>query len=131
TGSIWRLARPRRSATTRGSSSHTSGARSMGTEPVPLEVFGLAARYGAVPAIRDVDLKVGRGEIVTIIGANGAGKSTLIKTICGLVKPVAGRVSVYGEDLTGQTPDRLVRKGLTVVPEGRRLFGDMTLLENL
>jgi branched-chain amino acid transport system ATP-binding protein len=103
----------------------------METETVPLKVIGLSARYGAVPAINNVDIMMAQGQIVTIIGANGAGKSTLIKTICGLVRPTAGNVFLFGEDVTGLSPDKLVRKGLSVVPEGRRLFGEMTLLENL
>ncbi|MBW3098183.1 ABC transporter ATP-binding protein [Pseudohoeflea coraliihabitans] len=103
----------------------------MQTDPLPLKVSGLSARYGVVPAINAIDMAVETGQIVTIIGANGAGKSTLIKTICGLVAPTAGRVELFGEDVTGQAPDKLVAKGLSVVPEGRRLFGEMTLLENL
>lgn len=103
----------------------------MSNETLPLAVAGLSARYGVVPALNDVSITVGTGEIVTLIGANGAGKSTLIKAICGLVKPSAGSVKLFGEHVTGQTPDRLVRKGLSVVPEGRRLFGEMTLRENL
>ncbi len=103
----------------------------MASEAPTLEVDGLCASYGGVPAIRGVSLRVRRGEIVTMIGANGAGKSTVIKTICGLVKATAGRVSLFGENVTGWSPDRLVRKSLSVVPEGRRLFGEMTLRENL
>jgi len=101
------------------------------TEAVPLAVAGLSAGYGVVPVIRDVDMVVRSGQIVTIIGANGAGKSTLIKAICGLVRPTSGRVRLFGEDVTGLSPDRLVTKGLSVVPEGRRLFPEMTMLENL
>ncbi len=101
------------------------------TTDASLDVKGLSASYGVVPAIRQVDLVVRRGQIVTIIGPNGAGKSTLIKTICGLVRPSSGTVRLFGEDITGQSPDRLVAKGLSVVPEGRRLFTEMTLLENL
>lgn len=97
----------------------------------PLEVRGLSASYGVVPALRDVAISLKPGEIVTLIGANGAGKSTLIKAICGLVRPTAGSVRLFGEEVTGLSPDRMVRKGLSVVPEGRRLFPDMTLLENL
>jgi branched-chain amino acid transport system ATP-binding protein len=100
-------------------------------EATPLTVSGLSASYGAVPALRNIDLIVRSGQIVTLIGANGAGKSTLIKTICGLVRPTSGSVHLFGEDVTGLSPDRLVTKGLSVVPEGRRLFGEMTLLENL
>lgn len=103
----------------------------MGTEAIPLEVTNLSARYGVVPALNDVTIRVEAGQIVTLIGANGAGKSTLIKTICGLLRPTAGSVRMFGEDVTGLSPDRLVKKGLSVVPEGRRLFGEMTMLENL
>jgi branched-chain amino acid transport system ATP-binding protein len=106
-------------------------ATAMVAENLPLKVSGLTARYGIVPAINAVDLELRTGQIVTIIGANGAGKSTLIKTICGLVRPVAGKVYLFGEDVTGLSPDKLVTRGLSVVPEGRRLFGEMTLLENL
>lgn len=103
----------------------------MVTEAVPLTVSGLSASYGVVPALRNVDLVVRSGQIVTLIGANGAGKSTLIKAICGLVRPSSGSVHLFGEDVTGLSPDRLVSKGLSVVPEGRRLFGEMTMRENL
>lgn len=103
----------------------------MDNEAIPLKVTGLFVRYGVVPAINDVSIELRKGRILTIIGANGAGKSTLIKTICGLVQPVAGEVHLFGENVVGQSPDRLVAKGLSVVPEGRRLFGEMTLLENL
>ena len=78
---------------------------------LPLDVRGLSARYGVVPALRDVDLSLRSGEIVTLIGANGAGKSTLIKAICGLVRPSAGSVRLFGEEVTGLSPDRMVRKG--------------------
>lgn len=103
----------------------------MPTEAPPLQVSNLSVRYGVVPAINDVSIELRKGRILTIIGANGAGKSTLIKTICGLVKPVTGEVRLFGENVVRQSPDRLVVKGLSVVPEGRRLFGEMTLLENL
>jgi branched-chain amino acid transport system ATP-binding protein len=107
-----------------------SGA-AMPSETPSLQVIGLSASYGDVPAVTDVSLEVRRGEIVTMIGANGAGKSTIIKCICGLLKPTGGTVKLFGEDLRGLSPDRLVKKGLSVVPEGRRLFGKMTLKENL
>ncbi|SAK94511.1 branched chain amino acid ABC transporter ATPase [Caballeronia temeraria] len=103
----------------------------MTSEVLSLEVKGLSAGYGGVPAISNVSLKVERGSVVTMIGANGAGKSTVIKSVCGLVKPTSGSVSLFGEDVTGKSPDRLVPRGLAVVPEGRRLFGDMTFRENL
>jgi branched-chain amino acid transport system ATP-binding protein len=103
----------------------------MANETPTLDVICLSASYGVVPAITDVSLKVMPGTIVTMIGANGAGKSTVIKCICGLIKPTAGQVRLFGEDVRGQSPDRLVRRGLSVVPEGRRLFSDMTFKENL
>ena len=103
----------------------------MPTEALSLQVIGLSASYGDVPAITEVSLEVRRGEIVTMIGANGAGKSTVIKSVCGLLKPTAGKVKLFGEDLTGLATDRLVKRGLSVVPEGRRLFSAMTLRENL
>ena len=70
-------------------------------------------------------------KIVTLIGANGAGKSTTLRTIAGLVKPAKGRIHLQGEDITGLTPDKIVAKGVTLVPEGRRVFPDLTVLENL
>lgn len=103
----------------------------MTDEAPPLGVDRLSANYGAVPAIRDVSLRIPKGKVVTVIGANGAGKSTLIKSICGLVKPASGAVHLFGEDITRLSPDQIVVKGLSVVPEGRRLFGEMTLRENL
>jgi len=103
----------------------------MSTEDLSLQVTGLSAAYGSVPAVNDVSLHVRRGQVVTMIGANGAGKSTVIKCICGLVKPTGGQVKLFGEDVTGLSPDHLVRRGLAVVPEGRRLFSSMTLKENL
>lgn len=102
----------------------------MQNEVHPLVVTGLSVSYGVVPALNNVSITVRAGEIVTLIGANGAGKSTLIKAICGLVRPKAGVVQLFGENIVGLSPDRLVRKGLSVVPEGRRLFGEMTLREN-
>lgn len=103
----------------------------MNNKASPLKVTGLSVRYGVVPALNDVSMELRKGRILTIIGANGAGKSTLIKTICGLVQPVTGEVQLFGENVVGQTPDRLVSRGLSLVPEGRRLFGAMTLAENL
>ncbi|TPP05019.1 ABC transporter ATP-binding protein [Rhizobium glycinendophyticum] len=96
-----------------------------------LEVSGLSAGYGSVPVLHDVSIMVKRNSVVTLIGANGAGKSTLIKAICGLVRATAGTVLFNGADCTRHRPDQMVRDGLGIVPEGRRLFGDMTLRENL
>jgi branched-chain amino acid transport system ATP-binding protein len=96
-----------------------------------LEVSGLSARYGPVHALRDVSLDVRAGELVALIGANGAGKSTLLRTIAGLLAPTAGRVAVDGRDVTGQAPEALLRAGVALVPERRRIFGDLTVLDNL
>lgn len=96
-----------------------------------VEVSGLAVRYGIVPALRGVSLTVRKGQIVTIIGANGAGKSTLMKAVSGLLPPASGSVRLFGEDVTGLSAEKLVRRGLSLVPEGRRLFGAMTVRENL
>jgi len=98
---------------------------------VLLEVTDLCAGYGRVPVIRDISLSLGTGEVVTLIGANGAGKSTLLKAIAGLIRPVSGQVRLDGEDITGTPPERLVRRGLALVPEGRMLFASMSVRENL
>jgi len=96
-----------------------------------LEVRGLSARYGAVAALRDVSLDVRTGELVALIGANGAGKSTLLRTIAGLMAPTAGRVALEGRDVTGQPPEAILRAGIALVPERRRVFADLTVLDNL
>lgn len=96
-----------------------------------LEVRGLTVYYGAVRALEGVSFRADEGEIVAMIGPNGAGKSTALKAVCGLVKPRAGEVLLQGEKINGLRPDELVRKGLSLVPEGRRIFSTMTVLENL
>jgi len=96
-----------------------------------LELAGVSAGYGHTQVLRGVDLSVGEGEVVAVIGANGAGKSTLLKTVVGLVKASAGRVSYRSVDVTRTRPERLVRQGVALVPEGRLLFGPMTVAENL
>lgn len=96
-----------------------------------LEVRGLNAGYGPVHVVRDVSLSVAEGEVVGLVGANGAGKSTVIKTIMGLLKPFAGHITFNGEPIDGLPPFERVKRGLAVVPEGRRLFPYMTVLENL
>ncbi len=92
---------------------------------------GLSARYGAVHALRNVSLEVRAGELVALIGANGAGKSTLLRTIAGLVTPAAGRVALDGRDVTGQAPEAMIRAGVALVPERRRVFAPLTVLDNL
>jgi len=91
----------------------------------------LSARYGAVAALRDVSLEVRAGELVALIGANGAGKSTLLRAIAGLVAPAAGRVTLDGRDVTGQAPEAMIRAGVALVPERRRVFAPLTVLDNL
>jgi len=96
-----------------------------------LKIDGLKVSYGGIEAVKDISFQVPERQIVTLIGANGAGKSTTLRTIAGLVKPAAGRIHLQGEDITGLSPDRIVSKGITLVPEGRRVFPDLTVLENL
>jgi branched-chain amino acid transport system ATP-binding protein len=96
-----------------------------------LVVEGLHAGYGHVPVLRGVDLHIESGEIVTLVGANGAGKSTLLKTIVGLVHASSGRVVYDGADVTHTVPEKAVRSGIALVPEGRMLFGPLTVEENL
>lgn len=99
--------------------------------PPSLELRDLTVRYGAAEAVRDASLRLRRGQVVTLIGANGAGKSTIMKAVCGLLKPASGSVQLQGREVTGWSADRLVPLGLSLVPEGRRLFGAMTVRENL
>jgi branched-chain amino acid transport system ATP-binding protein len=96
-----------------------------------LDIEGLRAGYGEVQILRDVSLTVEAGEMVTLVGSNGAGKSTLLNTICGIVRPTAGWVRLDGTDITGWPSEAIVAQGITQVPEGRRLFPQMTVRENL
>jgi len=96
-----------------------------------LEISRLRAAYGRIEALKGVDLTVGAGEIVTLIGANGAGKSTLLMTICGRPRAAEGRIVFDGRDITQLPTFAIVRLGISQVPEGRRIFPRMTVLENL
>ena len=96
-----------------------------------LDVTQLTTRYGAISALRDASLHVGSGEVVGLIGPNGAGKTTLLGTIAGLLAPSSGTVSFDGADITGASPEKLLRSGLALVPEHRRIFTDLTVEENL
>jgi branched-chain amino acid transport system ATP-binding protein len=96
-----------------------------------LRIESLTGGYGAVTVLREVTMEVREGEIVAILGANGAGKSTLLKTVVGLLKPSAGTVLLGGDDITGLAPAKLARRQIALVPEGRQLFGTMTVQENL
>ena len=96
-----------------------------------LEVQGLDASYGELRALAGVGLRVGADEIVALVGANGAGTTTLLRCITGLTRPRAGRILWQSQDLVGLPPHRVVERGVAMVPEGRRLFGHMTVEENL
>lgn len=96
-----------------------------------LRIENLSVHYGAAQALDNVSLKVGRGETVALVGANGAGKSTLLKTVMGILRPTAGRILIEGRDISGMKPTRIVRQGVALSPEGRELFGDLSVRENL
>ena len=96
-----------------------------------LEVRGIETLYGNIKALKGIDLSVRKGSVACIIGANGAGKTTLLKTISGLLAPRAGTIAFLGEDITGLGPDRIVRRGIVLVPEGRAILTRMTVAENL
>lgn len=103
----------------------------MSTEPLMLDIRGLDVAYGGIRAVRGLDLKVGKGELVCLIGANGAGKSTTLRAICGLVPVVAGQIDYQGESIVGLPSHQLVRRGVVMVPEGRGIFPQLTIEENL
>ncbi|MFZ1488664.1 MAG: ABC transporter ATP-binding protein [Ilumatobacteraceae bacterium] len=96
-----------------------------------LEIEAVTTRYGSISAVREVSLSVGEGEAVGLIGPNGAGKTTLLGTVAGLLSPSGGRVLLEGRDVTGWSPDRMLRAGLALVPEHRRVFVDLSVVENL
>ncbi len=96
-----------------------------------LRLEGLEVYYGVAQALKGISLSVGEGQIVCLIGANGAGKTTTLRTISGLQKPAGGRIEFLGQDLTGASPERIVRAGIIHVPEGRRVFPAMKVIENL
>ena len=96
-----------------------------------LKIDDINVYYGAIHAIKGISLEVKQGEIVTLIGANGAGKSTTLRTISGLLKPKTGSIQFLGENIAGIPAHKIVRKGISQVPEGRRIFAEMTVNENL
>ncbi len=96
-----------------------------------LKIENLQVAYGGIQALRGISLEVPDGKIVTLIGANGAGKSTTLRTITGLVKAKCGSIQWNGEELLGKSIDRIISSGIAMSPEGRRVFPDMTVLENL
>ena len=96
-----------------------------------LELRGITTQYGDIVAVRDVSLKVGAGELVCLVGPNGAGKTTTLNTIVGLLRPAAGSIQFEGQQITDKEPDQLLRMGIALVPEHRRIFADLTVTENL
>ena len=96
-----------------------------------LDIKDINVYYGAIHAIKGISLEVNEGEIVTLIGANGAGKSTTLRTISGLLKPKTGTINFLGNDIAGMPAHKIVREGISQVPEGRRIFAEMTVMENL
>ncbi len=96
-----------------------------------LKIKDLVVSYGGIEAVKSISFDVPQGEIVTLIGANGAGKSTTLRTISGLVKPQSGSITFDGEELIGKSTEDIVKRGITLSPEGRHVFPDMTVLENL
>jgi len=99
-------------------------------EPM-LKIDDINVYYGAIHAIKGISLEVNQGEIVTLIGANGAGKSTTLRTISGLLKPKTGSITFQGQDIAGTPAHKIVGLGISQVPEGRRIFTEMTVMENL
>ncbi len=96
-----------------------------------LSIENVSAHYGKIQALENITIDVDKGEIVTLIGANGAGKSTLLMTLCGDPQPSAGRIVFEGEDITGKSTPDIMRSGIAIVPEGRRVFSRLTVEENL
>ena len=96
-----------------------------------LQVENLKANYGPITALKDVSIEVPQKSIVALLGANGAGKSTTLKCISGVVKPAGGKIQWDGTAITGQTPNAVTRKGIAQVPEGRRIFKDLSVTDNL
>ena len=98
---------------------------------VILSIHDLSVNYGGIEAVKGISFDVHEGEIVTLIGANGAGKSSTLRTIAGLVKHSGGTINFRGDNITGRDATTIVKKGITLVPEGRHIFPDLTVLENL
>ena len=96
-----------------------------------LQINDLHISFGGIKAVDGISMNVEEGKIITLIGSNGAGKSTTLKSIAGLLKPQSGQIIFNGEDITGMQPNEIVRRGITLVPEGRRVFPNLTVLENI
>src|SRR5687768_2458062 len=100
-------------------------------KPIILEITNLAVNYGVIAALHGISFSIHQGDIVTLIGANGAGKTTTLRTISGLLRPKSGAIRYRGEDITRCAPHRIVKQGLSHVPEGRMVFANLTVRENL
>ena len=96
-----------------------------------LEIKDLNVRFGGIRAVDGISMNVEEGKIITLIGANGAGKSTILRSVSGIVRPAGGDILLGGESIVGLSPDKIVARGVTLVPEGRRVFPNLTVLENL
>jgi branched-chain amino acid transport system ATP-binding protein len=109
----------------------SGGAVAERSEQATLEVRGMSAGYLGIPAVRDVSLRVASGEVVALLGPNGAGKTTTLSAISGLLKPLGGEILLNGVSTVGRAPERLARDGISMIPEDRALFFDLTARENL
>jgi branched-chain amino acid transport system ATP-binding protein len=103
----------------------------LGTPDPVLRIAGLEVRHGRIPALEGIDIAVGPGEVVGLLGANGAGKTTLLNTVCGFIRPVAGRIELRGRRIDGLPPHQVVRHGALQVSQERDLFGHLTVMDNL
>ena len=103
----------------------------MSTTQAMLKIKGLQVNYGGIQAVKGIDLEVGQGELVTLIGANGAGKTTTMKAITGLKPYAAGDIEYMGQSIKGVPPHELLKRGLAMVPEGRGIFARMSIVENM
>ncbi|HBT19647.1 MAG TPA: ABC transporter ATP-binding protein [Clostridiaceae bacterium] len=103
----------------------------MSEKKIALEIKGLQVNYGAIQALKGIDLTVYEGDVVAILGANGAGKTTTLKKISGIVASEAGSIKLYGQDITKMEPEKIARLGISMSPEGRAVFRDLTVEENL
>jgi branched-chain amino acid transport system ATP-binding protein len=98
---------------------------------IALKIEGLKIRYGAIEAVKGIDIDVPEGKVIALLGANGAGKTSTLRTVSGLVRAAEGRISYYGKDITNMDAEKITRLGISQSPEGRQIFGDLTVEENL